>query len=264
MTFADDFALEGGLAEAPEYPTIFGVSISPTVGGVLLALAGLAGGAAIGWYMVKPAWENLQAKETELENVQSQIERLRSAQQEISRLVAEQQQLEVQKQEILSLFAAQDKEDTYLYDFARQIEARRGVLVKFIPAAAEQGKPADSEIVQDGSWGDAANGLLQTRKYDVAMEGTFDQTQSIIRSIEALQLLSAVKNFSSQVKEEQVLLYDPAKTAFIPLDKPKLATTFTLETLVPRSAKELEEAAKAKQGAKAAPAAGGAQPSPAK
>lgn len=256
MTFADDFALEGGLGEKPEYPTLFGISMTPTVGGVLCAVAGLAGAVALGWYVVKPAWDNLNAKEEELTAIQGQIDGLQAAQQEINQLAIEQQQLNAQKNEILSLFASEDKLDTYLYDLGSQVEERQGQLVRFEPTGGDQGVPAQPTLVADGSWGEAANGLLKTKQFNVSIEGTFDQTQSILRSIEALQLLSVVKNFDSQVTEEQVLLYDPAKTQFAPLAKPKLTTTFTLETLVPLSAKELEEAAKAKQAAAAQPAEG--------
>jgi type IV pilus assembly protein PilO len=262
MTFADDFALEGGLGEQPEYPTLFGVSVSPTVGGVVCAVAGLIGAGVLGWYVVKPAWENLQTKQTELTDLQVKIDGLQAAQQEIKQLAAEQQKLEGQKREILSLFAAEDKLDTYLYDLGSQVQERQGELVRFEPKADPQGAVGQPTVVADGSWGAAADGLLKTKAFNVSVEGTFDQTQSIIRSIEALQLLSVVKNFDSQVTEEQILLYDPAKAQFAPLAKPKLTTIFTLETLVPLSAKELEEAAKAKQAA-AQPPADGTQPSPA-
>ncbi|MDY7013639.1 MAG: pilus assembly protein PilO, partial [Cyanobacteriota bacterium] len=133
MTFADDFALEGEGAEQPEYPAVFGITFTPTVGGILLALLGLGAAGALGWYVVKPAWDNLQAKETELSEIQGQIDGLQAAQQEIDKLAAEQQQLEAQKREILSLFASEDKLDTYLYDLSQQVQQRQGELVRFEP-----------------------------------------------------------------------------------------------------------------------------------
>jgi type IV pilus assembly protein PilO len=257
MTFADDFALEGEGAEQPEYPSIFGISFTPTVGGVLCALLGLGAAVALGWYVVKPAWDSLQAKETELSDIQGQIDALQAAQQEINQLALEQQQLQVQKQEILSLFASEDKLDTYLYDLSQQVQSRQGQLIKFEPGAAAEGGSVEPVIVADGSLGTAADGLLKTKTFNVSVEGTFDQTQSILRSIEALQLLSSVKDFNTQASQEtEQVTYDPAKTELVPASKPKLNTTFTLETLVPLSAEELEAAAQANQAAAAQPVEG--------
>ncbi|MDY6783341.1 MAG: hypothetical protein SW833_12500 [Cyanobacteriota bacterium] len=257
MTFADDFTLEGEGAEQPEYPSIFGISFTPTVSGILCAVLGLGAAAALGWYVVKPAWDNLQAKESELGELQGQIDGLQAAQQEINTLAAEQQQLEVQKREILSLFASEDKLDTYLYDLSQQVQTRQGELVRFEPGTADGSGSVEPTIVADGSLGTAADGLLKTKTFNVSMEGSFDETQSILRSIEALQLLSSVKDFDSQVQDTEQVAYDPAKAQLVPLTKPELTTTFTLETLVPLSVQELEEAT---QQAEAAVPAEGEEP----
>jgi len=248
MTFADDFApLEGGdLDEQSQYPAIFGLSITPTVGGVLCAVLGLAGAAALGWLVVKPAWEGLQELKGQVDTTNTQIAQGEALEQRIGELQVQLQQVKREEQQILSLFASEDKLNTQLRDLSLQVENRQGQLLSFNPVAGE-GDTWKPQVIEDGSWGEGVNGKLKKLSHQLEVKGTFNQTLAILRSIEQLKLLGIVANFESQVGgdegEKQLLRYDPSTNQVVPKTQPKLRTRITLETLVPLSEEELAELA---------------------
>ncbi|MBE9114749.1 hypothetical protein IQ249_02450 [Lusitaniella coriacea LEGE 07157] len=252
MTFADDFApLEGdGLEGQSEYPTIFGLSISPTVGGVLLAILGLGGAVALGWFLAYPAWQNLEAKRQERDAVSQQLEQKQNIQAEIDSLNAQLQEVQSQEREILSLFSGEDNLNTLLFDLSTQIQKRQGQILSFQPQEGEENS-GKLQVINDGSWGEGVNGKLKTTSFDIEVKGTFNQTLSMLRSIEQLQLLSVVKNFESRMgseeDEKQAVRYDAGQNKFVSASEPKLRTRFTLQTLVPLSEEELTEAIQAQE-----------------
>ena len=77
MTFADDFAAENrGLEE--DYPTAFGITFTPTVTGIALAVLGVVGVGYIFINMVRPAQERYQQASTKKQELQGQLEKIKS------------------------------------------------------------------------------------------------------------------------------------------------------------------------------------------
>jgi type IV pilus assembly protein PilO len=61
-----------------------------------------------------------------------------------------------------------------------------------------------TEVINDGSLGDAINNKLKRQAIDVEFQGNFNQTQSIFRTIERLQPLLLIKNLEVKVIDGKV------------------------------------------------------------
>jgi type IV pilus assembly protein PilO len=117
-------------------------------------------------------------------------------------------------------------------------------LKKFTP------DPKASGIITDSSYGSTLNNKLKRETASVSFEGNFNQTQSILRSMERLQPLLLFKGL-------EVALTGPNNQAprrlfevrgntiqFLPncQPEPKLTTTFQLEAPLPLTPEELKAA----------------------
>jgi len=60
MTYADQDFIPEGQEENPNYPTAFGITFTPQVGGILFGVLGLLGSLYLFLNVVQPAWENYQ------------------------------------------------------------------------------------------------------------------------------------------------------------------------------------------------------------
>ncbi|QYO68363.1 hypothetical protein [Leptolyngbya sp. 7M] len=239
MTYGGDFMTVGeGRDETPTYPKVFGVSITPTVGAILLTLLG-----AVVAYLL---WANLvqgtlqrnrelkadiAAKEQQLlnqEETQKQIAAARTRLQEAQQLQAD----------VRSLFASEDSLNTLLLDINERVQsvnagitdpARRATLARFDLNAEESG------LITDGSLGGQVNNQLERRVYDVEIRGTFPQTQSIIRNIERLQPLLVVSDLNSSLDatSQRIVLDDRGRLTPTGQPDTRITTTFKLAALVP-------------------------------
>ncbi|PSB05919.1 pilus assembly protein PilO [filamentous cyanobacterium CCP2] len=239
MTAGGDFIPTGepNEFEEPSYPKLFGLSLTPTVSGILLALLGL--GAAIWLWMtiVQPTIQRNQELRTDVATKEQQLidqeETQRQIQEARTRL-AEAQQLQ---SDVLGLFATQRSLDTLLLDVNERVQsanagiqdpARRANLSRFDLNTTESG------IVSDGSYGSTVNGRLRRQVYDVEIEGTFPQVVSIVRSIERLQPLLVVSDLTSQLDtESQRLVLDTQGRVASGQPESRITAAFQLAALVP-------------------------------
>jgi type IV pilus assembly protein PilO len=258
MTYADDeFMAVEGQDDGPSYPTAFGITFTPRVGGIVIGVAGLLGALYLLMNAVQPAWEKYQSLDSEVKSQEAQIKDQAKIQEEIAQAQKELDQAKLKNQQVLSLFPNQKTLDTLLLDLNNPVKLTRGELTGYEPITQE---------AQAGGNENAApvpgNGKLQRKTYNIALEGNFDQVQSIMRSFERLQSLLVVRDFKSELNDQQVFLINDsgqATPAFIRKDtrsggtqaRPTLKTTFKLDALVPTSAIEAAQADKADQAAKA-------------
>lgn len=224
--------------EEPDYPAIFGIQMSPTVIGILLALLGIAGAVFAFLNFLQPVLETNRSLKTEVEELEGQIQDPAEAQRlidEAKERVAEAEQLEA---DVLALFADESSLETLLLDINNRVEsanagvadeARRAVLSKFDVDDAASG------LVSDGSLGTAVDGRLNRLVYDLEMEGSYAQTQSILRSIERLQPLLIVQDFRTELQPvERVLNVDNRGNLLgIQSDQPRIKTSFQIDALSP-------------------------------
>lgn len=243
MTFAEEFIPEGEELE-PEYPQAFGITFTPTISGVGIAILGLGLAGYLAYQFVIPAVDTYNQIKTEVEEKEAKLQDTEALDAKIEELEVEFAEAEERQELVLSLFGDEETIDTLLLDLNRFVETRRGQLVSYQPIPVEDKEKGN--IVSDGSLGSQVDGKLKRQSITLQMEGSFEETQSIIRSFELLQPLLIVKNLRSAWKEDPRI-----DEQGDPLDKRILTTSFRIDMLLPlneeETAAQAEEAAAAEQ-----------------
>lgn len=268
MTAGGDF-IPGDPAfdETPDYPVVFGLRLTPTVTGVLLALLGLAGAGALLYYLVLPEWDTYQQLKAKVEQTELEIQQQQAIAQKIETARKDLEQAKQQRADVQTLFANESALDTLLLDLNRQVDARNADLARrreqklaacpaivqqnvqqfedqFGPLATraelktfkpvEQKAPNTSAIITDSSYGPQVNGKLKRQTASIALVGNYEQTSAILQSIERLQPLLVIRNLTSKT--------DTKAKNFIPLPgtpgcvpDTSITTEFQLDALLPLS-----------------------------
>lgn len=241
MTISEEFITYEDSAEvaAPNYPTAFGVTFTPTISGIALAVAGLAASVYLFLNLVSPALQRNQELRDSENQKQSLVSQKAAALQQTQQIEAELAKAKQQKAEVLSVFANEQTLDTLLIDLNRLIQSANSQrntakLRKFVPANQT------AEVISDGSLGAEVNGKLKRRTVNIEFVGTFEQTQAILRNIERLQPLLLVKDYQSTMTAEATDSKDK------PVGGPPIITTsFQLQALIPASPAEVSQSAAA-------------------
>lgn len=246
MTFMDEFLpKEDQGLEDSDYPTAFGVTFTPKVSGIALAVGGVLGSAFLAMNWVLPLNESYQKLKADEQSKQEQIEQQKSGgmNEKYQALELQLRQKEALKSKVLSLFANEGSLDTLLLDLNQFFKNRNVELTSFEP------KKEGTEIINDGTLGTAVNNKLKRQSYTVAMKGAFEPTQSVIRDLERLQPLILVKDLKTSIEENQktvaLLLVDTAtKTSkVIPASNQKVTTTMRLDVIMPLTPEEIAKLA---------------------
>lgn len=275
MTAGGDFIpVDDFDSDQPSYPVVFGVRLTPTVNGILLALVGAGVATWLLLNVVRPAWEANQAIRQEIETSRQQLVDQAEIQKQIEQARQDLAEAESLRADVLALFADEESLETLLIDLNARVQGAEvaspaievgevqtggaAVLERFsrvAPDAAGSAAPG-GDVVNDGSFGAAVNGKLRQQVYDVQINGTFGQTQSIIRNIERLRPLLVVQDLQMQPANRGLLLVNE-RGQIQPLGDPRLQTSFKLIALLPP-----EEGAAGTAGTPASPTPPAAAPSP--
>jgi type IV pilus assembly protein PilO len=239
MTASGDFIPTGeGNPDSPAYPKVFGITLTPTVVGTLIALLGLLGAYLLWSNLVQPTLAKNQQLKQEIAEKEQQL----LAQQETQKRIAEARtKLQTAKQlqaDVLGLFATEQNISTLLLDVNERVNAvnagiqdptKRATLSKF---AIDSEK---SRVVADGSLGSAVDNRLQRDVYNVELKGSFPQTASIIRNIERLQPLLIISQFKSVLDSSTQKVVLDNQGRLIPASQPdtRITTSFRMDALVP-------------------------------
>ena len=237
MTASGDFIPTDGNSGEPAYPKVLGLTITPVVGGILIALVGAVGAYLIWSNLLQPELTKNQQLKADIADKQQQL----LAQQETQKRIAEAKvKLQTAKQlqaDVLGLFATEQSVDTLLLDVNERVNSvnagvqdpdKRATLSKFALNSEQSG------IIADGSLGSAVNNRLQRYVYNVELKGTFPQTASVIRNIERLQPLLIISNLKSGLDGAQTIVLDN-QGRLIPANQPdtRITTSFRMDALVP-------------------------------
>lgn len=256
MTYADEFSPleEGGEDSASPYPTMFGITFTPMIGGVLFAVLGLGGAIYLLLNYVLPAWDSYKQLEAKVTDKRSQIQQENQIKKKYEEANVKLAEAKRQKKDVLALFSNEKTLDTLLLDVNRFVDGTQGQLIRFQPNDQQAGNTANNDVknvITDSSLGAEVNGKLKRKSFDVELEGTFDQIQSTMRSIERLPLLLSVKEFKAELggTKPQKFMVDQQGKAVI-VNQPTIRANFKLNALLPLTEQE----------AAAAQAAAAAQP----
>lgn len=240
MTFTEDinFSEQGGeLEAAPSYPVAFGITFTPKIIGILIGLGGIAAALYIILNLLMPAWDNFQQKETKRNDLQGQIEQKKASINQIGKVKDELAQAKQQQTQVLSLFANEKTLDTLLLDLNRLVEAgNTQIASNGVRAKLRRFSPSDqkAEVITDGSFGALVNGKLKRSLTNIEINGTFEQTQAILRNIERLQPLLIVRDYKSAIQPPET----PPPGVRPLLGPASISSSFQIQALMPLSPEE--------------------------
>lgn len=239
MTFADDFANDDQLMEE-DYPSAFGITFTPTVLGVVIAVAGVTL-ATYGFIKyVKPAQDQYQQTITQKQQLQAQLNSIKSGdlQLKLAQLQSDLGEKKVLKSRVLSMFTSENDLETLLIDLNSFIATNQGTLTQYEP---------DSNIstISDASLGSEVQGKLKRKGISLTFEGTFNETKQILQDLERLQPLLMVQSISSRVTEEPTAILTGNRSEIVPQQQAELETQIELDAILPLSQAELEQAKRA-------------------
>lgn len=234
MTFADDFAAEDQEL-AGDYPTAFGITFTPTIMGIAIAVAGIAL-AAYGYLnYVKPAQEKYTQASTKKQELQTQLAKIKTGdlQLKLAQLEADLAAKQTTKSRVLSMFTSERDLDTLLIDLDSFVSSNEASLIQYQP---------DSNIspVDDASLGAEVQGKLNRKGVSLTIEGTFNETKQIIQDLERLQPLLMIQSISSTVTEKPTAILIDNNTEIVPKEQAELKTQIKLDAILPASPVELE------------------------
>jgi len=229
MSLSSEFAVAEPEVAERTYPTVFGLTLTPAVSGVLIAVVGLGGAIYFAIKFVAPAYARQQELKTSVAAKETDLTQKQETAQRIDAIKANVDRAKALNTEVRSLFSTEKTLDTLLLDLNRLINQSGAQLVTFTPDYAASG------AITDGSLGAELNGKLKRRVTTVALDGTFSQTLAIMRNLERLQSLLVVKDFSAQLQETD----QPGQP------QNQVRSSFKLHAYVPLTPEEAAAAAKA-------------------
>jgi type IV pilus assembly protein PilO len=247
----NDLANDISFIAAPTYPSIFGITFSPNVIGICLAVVGGIISTYLYVSFLQPQMTKNQELETKLSETQSQIDQRKDNAKKIAAAEQSLDRANAQKQVVLSLFANDKKLDTLLLDLNKLINIRQGELQKFVPDLPAAGTGSSgAAVINDGSLGIALNNKLKRKGVSIAINSNFEQVQSILRTIERLDQLLIIKDFHADVDKTTQKIVIDAQGKIIPQPPATINTTFKLQALIPLTAAEQATAAQPAPAAK--------------
>lgn len=247
MTALGDFSPdEADFIDEPTNPVVFGLEITPTMIGVLIALVGIGGAGYLYREKVMPVAEGNATLRTEIATKEDQLLSQAQALEDIAKIEAELAVAMQKRRNVYSLFANEDTMDTLLLDINQRIESSnatlngirnqvraRGIPPILLEAQLKSFTPGEKAVIADSSLGEGVNGKLKRENYSINFSADYAQTQSILRNLERLEPLLMVQNFSissGQAVEETVIGSDGQ---VVSRPKARLETSFQIDALIP-------------------------------
>lgn len=238
MTAGDFIPSDGNETAGPSYPSLFGLTLTPAVSGVLIAVLGLGGALWLWFNVVQGALQQNQQLRQDVADKQQQLLNQTETQRQIEEAqtrLADARQLQ---SEVLSLFATESSLDTLLLDVNERIQSANAGIQDPDRRAALSQFDLNEELsgpITDSSFGSTVDNRLRRQVYDVEVEGSFPQVVSIIRSIERLQPLLVVSGLTSELDTSTQRLVLDSQGRIVPAGQPetRITTSFQLSALVP-------------------------------
>ena len=237
MTFTEIPGRVDEFEELPNYPTAFGITFTPAVSGIALGIIGiLASGYMLSSYVI-PSWQKYnqlkQEKAEKLEQISE--EKVLELDRQIAKVQRDLRVAETIKPQLMSFFASEKTLDTLLLDVNSFVRKSKAELISFRPVGEK------AEVVNDDSFGPLVKGKIKRKSFNVEIQGSFVQIQSLIRNIERLQPLLLLKEFRSEVKERPKLVYSGGK--LVSRGETIIKISFRLDALLPLTEQELAKLA---------------------
>jgi type IV pilus assembly protein PilO len=229
MTVTGGFPSENDFA--PSYPTAFGITFTPTIQGLLVAVAGIGLAGYLGTLLIGPAIGEFLESSQKVAQKEQALQQSAETARRVNEIVANLNEAKEENADVRGLFSSQQALDTLLLDLNQLIVGTNAQLLKFTPEYGLSGVVADSSV------GEPLNNKLKRSVTSVSFEGNFNQTLTVMQAIDKLQTVLVVRDLVVEL---------PGNT------QPELGapnnlvkSTFKLYAYVPLTPEEAEAAAQA-------------------
>ncbi|MEB3250962.1 MAG: hypothetical protein VKO01_02350 [Cyanobacteriota bacterium] len=272
MTSSGDFLpFDSGRTTVQEdlinYPTAFGVRLTPRIQAIGLTLLGLAAAYALFNVLVKPVQEEKTRMEAEVAEKQAQLDQQASTLKGVADLRAELDQALAQRVEVYGLLGNGQSLDTLLLDINQQIQASNAAIADALRTPPDRlnpaqlatlglnptqvqrlrsqfgANPATQKLLYTSSltrfaptaplpYTDGPPELankLKRQTVEVSMRALFPQALNIVRNIERLEPLIIIRNLQQEIAPPPSGVSEEQLQGL----PRQLNTSFTLEVLVP-------------------------------
>ncbi len=179
MTLTGDFGAPTSEAPPPSYPVVFGITFTPIVTGILIAVGGLLGAAYLGSILIGPQLEQAAALQLEVSQQEADLQQREALLQQVAEVEQNLALAKANNQEVRSLFADEAALDTALLDLNQIILASQAKLLRY--------EPQPPAVVTDGSLGADLNNKIKRQVTSVTLEGTYEQTVQVMERIDSQQ-----------------------------------------------------------------------------
>ena len=218
----------------PAYPSIFGVTFSPLVSGLCVAVVGVGVSGYLFSSSIQPQLTKNQELASKLSQTQEQIQIRKDNGKKIATAEQSLDRANAQNQVVVSLFASDKKLDTLLLDLNKLVNIRQGELQKFSPDTPVPGVGSSgAAVVIDSSLGSALNNKIKRKVVAIEVKGNFEQIQSILRTIERLDQLLIIKDFQADVDPKDLKILVDAQGKLLPQPEAVIKTSFKIQALIP-------------------------------
>ena len=139
MTYTEDYTtttvLDTEFDENANYPTAFGITFTPQVSGIALAVFGVVGALYVLLNFFLPAWDEYQKLKTDEAAKQQEVDLQKAGklEQKIAEAELNLKQAEERKQQVLALFASAGDLQTILLDVSKLFQSRNVRLTNLRP-----------------------------------------------------------------------------------------------------------------------------------
>ncbi len=241
MTFADDFATEEN-SLAGDYPSAFGITFTPKISGIAIAVAGMTLAAYGLINFVNPAQTKYQEVATKKQELQVQLSQIKTGdlQLKLAQIEVDLAETKALKNEVMAMFTNEQDLDTLLLDLNGFVASNQGTLIDYQPEG-------NATIVEDASLGEGVQGRLKRQGISLTIQGTFLETKEILQDLERLQPLLMLQTISSTVEEKPTAILTSARGEVVPQTQAELKTQIKLDAILPLSEAEIEAAQKAQE-----------------
>jgi type IV pilus assembly protein PilO len=229
MTLTGEYAPAAPEPEVRSYPQLFGISFTPTVSGILIAVLGVGVAAYLGNMLVLPALQESQTLGESIKQKEADLAQKAELVKQVQGVVASVNRANAENKQVRALFSSQAALETLLLDLNRVIVQNQAQLLKFEPDYAASG------VITDGSLGGDLNNKLKRQVTTVSFKGNFSQTLNILQAVDRLQTLLVVQNLVTEAQAASAT--DQASS------QNQITSTFKLVAYVPLTPEEIAAAA---------------------
>lgn len=226
---------------------LFGLKFTPPIIGIIIAVLGIGASVGLFIYVLQPEWAKQEELKTKISTKEQEIATFQNSIARKQEAIANREQAKQQKAEVSTLFGDAKTMDTLLFDINKIVKQGKAKLNEFKPTNQETISMTlfPSSINKNLPSASPLENAFQGLPFSMELEGSFAQTQSILRNIERLEPLLTVSKLTSEIDQQTLNVEVDSQGKVIRLIDPTIKTTFNLLAIVPKSTEELAALKKA-------------------